>query len=111
MVIQLVRVSIRPEQREKWLEAIRTNAAQSRAEAGCESYQVSEDLETANTFAIVERWTDLEAQYDHFRSPDFGKLMEELGDVLAGPPEVSIHEVASTMTLDEALEAAGVRTG
>ena len=110
MVIQLVNVSIRPEQRDKWLGVIRMNAAQTRAEEGCESYQISEDLETPNNFAIVERWTSLEAQYDHFRRPEFGELMGALGDVLAGPPDVSINEVASTSTLDEALIAAGVRT-
>jgi quinol monooxygenase YgiN len=108
MVIQLVRVSIVPEQRERWLELIRMNAAQTRAEEGCESYQVGEDLDAPHTFTIVERWTDLETQYDHFRNPQFGELMDALQDVLAGPPEVSIHEVASTQTLDEALAAAGV---
>ena len=108
MVIQLVNVSIRPEQRDKWLEVIRMNAAQTRAEEGCESYRISEDLETPHTFVIVERWTSLEAQYDHFRSPGFGALMAALSDVLAAPPEVSINEVASTLTLDDALAAAGV---
>ena len=39
----------------------------------------------------------------------FGELVDSLGDVLAGPPEVSINEVASTVTLDEALAAAGRR--
>jgi hypothetical protein len=42
MVIQLVSVSIRLEQRDGWLELIRGNAAQTRAEEGCESYQISE---------------------------------------------------------------------
>ena len=107
MVIQLVNVSIRPEQRDKWFELVRMNAAHTRAEEGCESYQISEELETPNTFVIVERWASLEAQYDHFRSPEFGELMGALGDVLAGPPDVSINEVASTLTLDEALAAAG----
>lgn len=107
MVIQLVRVAIRPEHRDKWLELIQVNAAQTRAEEGCESYEVGEDLETPNTFVLVERWANLEAQYDHFRSPRFGELMSALEDLLAGPPEVSIHEVASTLTLDEALAAAG----
>jgi quinol monooxygenase YgiN len=109
MVIQLVRVSIKPDQRERWLELVRQNAAQTRAENGCESYQISEDIDTPNTFAIVERWADLDAQYDHFRNPDFGALMGALADVLAGPPEVSVNEVASTLTLDDALAAAGVR--
>ena len=109
MVIQLVRVTIKSEQRERWLELIRQNATQTRAEEGCESYQISEDLETPNKFVIVERWTDMEAQYDHFRNPEFGKLMGALGDVIAAPPEVSIHEVAATLSLEEALEGAGVR--
>ena len=108
MVIQVVRASIRPEQRDRWLELIRLNAAQTRAEQGCASYQICEDIESPNTFVIVEEWTSLDAQYDHFRSPDFGRLMGSLRDVLAGPPEVSIHEVASTLTLEEALAAAGV---
>jgi quinol monooxygenase YgiN len=108
MVIQLVRVSIRPDQRDRWLELIRKNAAQTRAEEGCESYEIGEDLEAPNTFIIVERWTNLEAQYAHFREPGFGDLMGALGDVLAGPPEVSIHEVGSTQTLEAALAAAGV---
>jgi quinol monooxygenase YgiN len=108
MVIQLGNVSIRPEQRHKWLGLIRTNAAQTRAEKGCESYQVGEDLEMPNNFTIVERWTSPEAQYAHFRSPEFGEPMGALGDVLVGPPDVSINEVATTLTLDEALAAAGV---
>ena len=108
MVIQLVNVSIRPEQRERWLDLIRENAAQTRAEEGCESYQVAEDLEMPNTFVIAERWTDLEAQYRHFRTPSFGQLIAALGDIIAGPPVVSIHEVASTLTLDEALRNAGL---
>jgi quinol monooxygenase YgiN len=38
---------------------------------GWESYQISEDIETANDFVIVERWASLEAQYRHFRTPEF----------------------------------------
>jgi quinol monooxygenase YgiN len=60
-------------------------------------------IETPNTFVLVEEWSDIDALYE-----DFGKMVEGLGDVLAGPPEVSIHQAASTQTLDEALAAAGV---
>ena len=108
MVIQVVRVSIKPEQRDRWLELVRTNAARTRAEEGCESYRLCEDVEMPNAFVLVEEWASTEAQYKHFRHPEFSKLMGSLGDVLAGPPEVSIHEVASTQSLDEAPAAAGV---
>lgn len=111
VIIQLVRVAIRPDQRDLWLNVMRSNAEQSRSEEGCQSYQVAEDVEAPNTFVIVERWASMEAQYQHFRTPEFGTLMGRLGDVLAGPPEVSINEVARTLTLDEALAAAGVRGG
>lgn len=107
MVIQLVRASIKPDQRDRWLEVIRENAAQTRVEEGCEGYQVAEDLEAPNTFVIIERWANLEAVYSHFRN-HFEELMAALGDVFAAPPEASIHEVSSTLSLDEVLAAAGL---
>jgi quinol monooxygenase YgiN len=109
VVIQVVRVAIRPEARERWLDAVRVNAEQTRAEDGCEAYEVCEDVESPNTFVIVERWASLDAQFRHFRTPDFRRLMAGLGDLVAGPPEVSINEVSRTLTLDEALAAAGAR--
>ena len=107
MVVQLVTASIKPEQRDRWLEVIRRNAAQTRAEEGCEGYQIAEDLEAPNTFVIIEQWANLEAVYTHFRN-QFEELMGALGDVFATPPEASIHDVASTLTLDEVLAAAGI---
>ena len=108
MVIQLVRASVKPDQRERWLDLVRANAAQTRVEDGCESYRICEDVEAPNTFVLVERWRDLDAQYAHFRRAEFGELMGSLDGVLAGPPDVSINETASTRTLEEALAEAGV---
>ena len=107
MVIQLVRASIKPDQRDRWLEVIRENAAQTRVEEGCEGYQVAEDLEAPNTFVIIERWANLEAVYSHFRN-QFEDLMAALGDVFAAPPDASIHEIASTKSLPEVLAGAGI---
>ncbi|MEV7523120.1 putative quinol monooxygenase [Streptomyces sp. NPDC091371] len=107
MVLQVVRASIKPEQREHWLEVIRANAARTRAEEGCEGYQVAEDLEAPNTFVIIEEWASLDAVYRHFRN-EFEALMAALGDVFAAPPEARIHDLASTLTLDEVLAKAGL---
>ena len=68
MVVQLVKASIKPDQRDRWLQAIRWNAEQTRAEDGCQGYQVAEDLEAPNNFMIVELWADLETVYTHFRN-------------------------------------------
>lgn len=107
MLVQIVRASIKPEQRDRWLEVIKRNATQTRAEEGCQSYQVAEDLESPNNFVIVELWANLDAVKNHFRA-EFEQLMSALGDVFAEPPEAFIHEVASTLTLPEILEAAGI---
>ena len=108
MVVLVVRVSIQPEQRDRWVEVIRKDASESRTQPGCEKYHVSEDLEVPNSFVIVEQWASEEAHYDHFRQAQFGELMGVLPDLLAGPPEVSIYDIAATRTLDEALAAAGI---
>jgi quinol monooxygenase YgiN len=108
MIIQLVKVSIRPERRERWLKLLREMVVPTRSEPGCVAFRIAEDVESPNTFHLVEQWADIEAQYEHFRNPRFGALMGALEDVLAGPPEVTIHTVASTQTMDEALAAAGV---
>lgn len=107
MVLQVVRASIKPERREHWLDVVRDNAVRTRAEEGCESYQVAEDLEAPNTFVIVERWTGLDAVYRHFRN-HFEALMAALGDVFAAPPEAVFYDVSSTLTLDEVLANAGL---
>ena len=107
MIVQVIRASIKPEQREHWLEVIVQNAVTTRAEQGCERYQVAEDLEAPNNFVIVEEWTDIDAVYAHFRG-QFKGLMSALGDAFAAPPDASIHEVASTMALEEVLAGAGI---
>lgn len=107
MIVQIVEASIRPEQRDQWLKVIEQNAVQTRAEKGCLSFQVAEDVEVPNTFAIIEMWADMEAVHDHFRA-QFEDLMAALGDVFAQPPKASIHEISSTVPLEEALAAAGI---
>jgi quinol monooxygenase YgiN len=107
MIVQVVRASIKPEHRDLWLEVMRRNAAQTRAEEGCEGYQVAEDLEVPNSFVIVEMFTSMDALHEHFRG-QFQGIMAALGDAFAAPPDASIHEIASTKSLSEVLAEAGI---
>ena len=108
MLIQIVKASIKPEECERWVDVVRHNAKQTRAEDGCIAYQVAEDLEKPNDFVIVELWNNLDAVYVHFRT-QFAKLMAALDGVFAAPPEAHFHDVDSTLTLDQVLTQAGVR--
>jgi quinol monooxygenase YgiN len=78
------------------------------ADYGCESYEVSEDIEAPHTFVLVARSRDLDAHYEHFRNLKLAELTTSLGEVLTGQPQVTINEVASTPTLNKALARAKV---
>ncbi len=79
----------------------------SRAEDACRTYCVYEDIQAPNSFIFVEEWQDLDGLYRHFRAPHFTQFFEALPEVIAGPPDAVVIEVASTVTLEDALAAAG----
>ena len=108
MVILHASVPIKAEARSRWLEIAEAVTGPARAEEACRGYRVYEDIDSPNSFIFVEEWDSLKGLYGHFQTPHFTEFFAALGDVLAGPPEGSVHEVASTLTLDDALRAGGV---
>jgi quinol monooxygenase YgiN len=108
MTVLHARVPIKPEARERWFALLDAVTPPSRAEDACQSYVLYEAIETPNTFIFVEEWASLDGLYAHFRTPHFTELFAALPEVLAGPPDVSIFEVSSTHTLEEAFAAAGI---
>ncbi len=99
---------IRPDARERWFELLAAVTPPSRAEDACQSYVLYEAIETPNTFIFVEEWASLDGLYAHFHTPHLTEFFAGLGEVLAEPPTGTISEVSSTITLDEALAAAGI---
>lgn len=85
MVILHARGVIQPEKRERRFELLDAVTPPSRAEDACQS-----------------------GLYAHFHAPHFTEFFAGLGEVLAEPPAGEISEVPSTITLDEALAAAGI---
>jgi quinol monooxygenase YgiN len=107
MVVLLARVSVKPDERHRWLDLAAAVAAPSRVEEGCERYAIYEDIERPNDFVFVEQWRSLDALRDHFRTSHFTEFFEALGDVVAAQPEAHVHDVASTASLEEVLTGAG----
>jgi quinol monooxygenase YgiN len=108
MVVLHARVLIKPEAGERWRSIADAVAGPSRAEEACRSYRIYEDIETPNSFIFVEEWENLDDVYRHFQTRHFTEFLGVLPQVLAGPPDGSVHEVASTLTLNDALAAGGV---
>jgi quinol monooxygenase YgiN len=108
MVILHACVPVKPEARQRWRALADTVAGPSRVEEACHSYRIYEDIETPNSFIFIEEWEKVDGLYRHFRTPHFTEFFGALPEVLAGPPDGSVHEVASTRTLNDALTAGGV---
>ena len=107
MVVLLARTSIKPEERDRWLELVSAVSESSRAEEGCAAYRVYEDVERPNDFVFVEQWRSLDALRAHFRSSHFGALFGTLPTFVAAAPDVQIHDVAATIALEDVLASAG----
>jgi (4S)-4-hydroxy-5-phosphonooxypentane-2,3-dione isomerase len=80
----LVQVEVRPEDREEFLAAIRTNAESSvRDEPGCHRFDVSAVEGDDARFVLYELYDDAEAFEAHKRSPHFRAWREVADRVIA----------------------------
>ena len=108
MIVLHARLPIKPEARERWLSMVDVVVEPSRAEQACRTYRIYEDIEAPNSFIFVEEWEDLDGLYRHFRTPHFTQFFGALPEVLASPPDGSVYQVASTLTLNDARAGDGV---
>ncbi len=65
-----------------------TLAEKSRAEAGCTSYEVIQDMTAPETFLLVEEWESLAALEAHNKTPHFHEAVGKSAPFLAKPLEV-----------------------
>jgi (4S)-4-hydroxy-5-phosphonooxypentane-2,3-dione isomerase len=87
MLVNLVKVRIKPELRKRFLEAIEHDAiASERDEPGCLRFNVIQDKSDENTYFFYEVYTDAAALDAHRAAPHFA-VWQAAADTLAGPPE------------------------
>lgn len=69
----------------------------SRAEPGCLSHAVHQDVENPRRLVFVERWADLDALRAHFAVPASGAFVETARSLTTEAPtlEIYVAEVAS----------------
>jgi quinol monooxygenase YgiN len=99
MIVVVGRVRTDAERRETLIGIGQKLAAASRTEAGCISYRLCEDSETANEFLFVEEWENDEALQQHFRTAHIAEFMGAVPSAVVAPPDVKFHEVASSRDL------------
>jgi quinol monooxygenase YgiN/catechol 2,3-dioxygenase-like lactoylglutathione lyase family enzyme len=94
---KLVTLSVTAEGREQFLELAHSVLNATAAEAGAETYTLSESSDDPLTFVIYERYANPAAAEAHHHQPELGELLASLKPLLAAPPRiVELTTIAAT---------------
>lgn len=99
MIVVTGYMTVDPEQRDAALDAIRTCVAATRAETGNIDYRYSADIDDPNRFNLVEQWESEDAVTAHMGSAHLAAFLETFGPMIAGPVEVTRHDVSGSSKL------------
>ena len=65
-------------------------------EPGCSEFDVLE-LSDPGELVLIVAWAGEEALREHFRTPHYRRYREAVGELLARPSDVTIHDVSRTI--------------
>ena len=87
MIAKWIKVRVKPEQRQRFLDAIEVDALGSeRDEPGCARFNVLRDVEDENVYYFYEVYVDKEAVAAHRAAPHYA-VWRAVWDTLDGPVE------------------------
>lgn len=95
MLVNLVKVRVKPEQRRRFLDVIEHDAiASERDEPGCLRFNVLQDRNDENVYYFYEAYRDEAAIEAHRAMPHYAMWREASAEVLEGDVErFSLHTV------------------
>ena len=86
MLIRLIEAQVKPEMRERFLEAIRDDSEHSvRDEPGCLRFDVLQDAEDENKFYYYEVYRDEASLAAHRQTPHFARYAAASPELLVQP--------------------------
>ncbi len=93
MILIVLKVQVRPDRREVWLERIAKYTAAVREEPGNTSFDCYESLDAPNEFAIVEGFASKEAGDAHVQTDHFKDFLVWFPTVIGNAPQIVNTEV------------------
>jgi (4S)-4-hydroxy-5-phosphonooxypentane-2,3-dione isomerase len=94
MIALFVALKVKPDQREKFLQAAEDDSTCSvRDEPGCVRFDVLADQNDPNRFYFYEVYRDDAALDAHRQAPHFGRWRATAAEVLEGDAERTVAEV------------------
>lgn len=92
MIIIHARMSVKPANKEEFLQEIEAVIEASRAEAGNNSYDLFQDPKETTNFVMVENWKDMEAVQAHNTSSHFQKFIAAAKEMLSTPLQADVYQ-------------------
>ena len=93
MILINLKIQIRPDRRDVWLERIKRYADAVREEPGNLAFDVYESLETTNEFSIIETFTSQDAGNSHVQTDHFKDFLVWFPTVIGKAPLILNTEV------------------
>ena len=89
-------VEVAPDNHATFRAVAGAHVVKSRAEPGCVSYHVCEDVMAPGVFFFIEKWRDQEAVAAHFAKDYSRELVKEMRRLAANDPQIEIHDIADS---------------
>ena len=93
MIFIVVKLPVRPDRADRWLETVADFTAATRAEPGNLFFEWSRSVEDPNEFVLVEAFRDGEAGAAHVASDHFSAGVEAMSGEVAAVPQIVNIEV------------------
>ena len=93
MILINLKIQIRADRRDEWLDRITSYAKACRDEPGCKSFDVYESIESPNQFSIIESFESHEAGGAHVQTEHFKDFLVWFPTVIGAAPLIINTEV------------------
>lgn len=93
MILINLKIQIRADRRDEWLDRITSYAKACRDEPGCKYFDVYESIESPNQFSIIEAFESQEAGGAHVQTEHFKDFLVWFPNVIGAAPLIINTEV------------------
>jgi quinol monooxygenase YgiN len=98
LIVVTARMTVAAGKQDEFLAAARELTRATRAEPGCLSYSLLQDVEAPGCFVFTEEWADTAAFRSHVASPHLASFRTQSAGCVMDQ-SVTMHTVASTRSL------------
>lgn len=95
MIVIVAKNFVRKDKVEEFKELAKPLIAASRAEEGCVSYSLFEDIHDPGILTFIEEWESPEAIQIHNNSEHFTSIVPKLGGLTEKPSDVNLYSAVS----------------